>query len=115
MDIAEEALKGILPDYKNKPLTPELIQKKVSDYFGIKVADITSEKRDMRFSYPRHIAMFLTKELTNLSYPDTAKAFGKKDHSTILHACRKIDTMFKDDPDTKTRIETIKNLLKEQT
>jgi len=111
-ELAEEALKGILPDSKNTLLTPEIIQKKVSDYFGIKICDITSEKRDQRFSYPRHIAMYLTKELTSLSLPDTAKAFSKKDHSTVLHACRKIATLFEEEPSTKQNIENIKNLLK---
>jgi chromosomal replication initiator protein len=111
-ELAEEALKGILPDSKDRLMTPEIIQKKVSDYFGVKVSDITSVKRDQRFSYPRHIAMFLSKELTSLSLPDTAKAFGKKDHSTVIHACRKIATLIEEEPSTRQNIENIKNLLK---
>jgi chromosomal replication initiator protein len=112
LELAYEALKGILPDTKNKLLTPEIIQKKVSEYFGIRQVDIVSEKRDQRFSFPRQIAMYLTRELTTLSTPDTAKAFGKKDHSTVLHACRKI-TSLTDDPTTKSSLENIKNMLKE--
>lgn len=112
LELAHDALKGILPDTKNKLLTPEIIQKKVSDYFGIKQTDIVSEKRDQRFAYPRQIAMFLTRELTSLSTPDTAKAFGKKDHSTVLHACKKVSLLI-DDPSTKSTIENIKNLLKD--
>lgn len=111
--MAKEVLKDILSEGKDKTLTPEIIQKKVSEYFGIKVNDIISEKRDQRFSYPRQIAMYFTREMTNLSTPDTAKAFGKKDHSTVLHACKKISSLLADNPSTKNDIDNIKNLLKD--
>ncbi|MDQ7826752.1 MAG: chromosomal replication initiator protein DnaA [Candidatus Eremiobacteraeota bacterium] len=113
LQIAQDALKSILPDTQDRFLTPEIIQKKVAEYFGIKATDIISIRRDQRFAYPRHIAMYLTKELTNLSYPDTAKAFGKKDHSTVIHAYNKVTGLL-DDPSTKNNIENIKNQLKDR-
>lgn len=111
-ELAREALKNILPDGKDKFVTPEMIQNKAAEYFGIKRSDIISERRDQIFSYTRHIAMFLTRDLTNLSLPDIARAFNRTDHTTVLHACKKV-TRLLEGPKTRNEVENIRNLLKE--
>ena len=71
----------------------ENIQKTVADYYKIKVADMHSKKRSRNFSRPRQVAMTLTRELTNLSFPEIAEAFGGRHHTTIMHACDEIEQL----------------------
>lgn len=87
--MAKHILKDIMTSSDIQP-TPELIKKNVAKYFNIKVADIESKKRDRIFSNPRQIAMYLCRELTDLSLHQISDSFGGKDHTTILHACKKI-------------------------
>lgn len=89
IDLAKEALKDILA-VQNRQVSLEAIQKTVADYYKIKVADMFSKKRSRIVSRPRQIAMMLTKELTQLSYPDIGEAFGGRNHSTVIHAVRTI-------------------------
>jgi chromosomal replication initiator protein len=111
-ELAKEALKNIIPVGRDRTVTPEMIQTRSAEYFGIKRADIISDKRDQIFSYTRHIAMFLTRELTNMSLPDIARAFNRTDHTTVLHACKKVNKLL-EGPKTRNEVENIKNLLKE--
>jgi chromosomal replication initiator protein len=68
----------------------ELVQKTVSDYYKIKVADMYSQKRTRAIARPRQVAMWLSRELTSHSLPEIGEAFGGRDHTTVLHACRTI-------------------------
>jgi chromosomal replication initiator protein len=89
MDFAKEALKDLLA-LQDKLVTVENIQKTVADYYKIRVADLLSERRSRSVARPRQLAMTLAKELTNHSLPEIGDAFGGRDHTTVLHACRKI-------------------------
>ncbi len=89
LELAKEALKDVLHAY-NRQLTVEHIQKTVADYYKIKVADMHSKKRTRVVARPRQVAMYLTKELTPMSLPAIGEAFGGRDHTTVLHACRTI-------------------------
>lgn len=89
MDFAKEALKDLLA-LQDKLVTIENIQKTVADYYKIRVADLLSERRSRSVARPRQLAMALAKELTNHSLPEIGDAFGGRDHTTVLHACRKI-------------------------
>ncbi|MDD5296029.1 MAG: chromosomal replication initiator protein DnaA [Rhodocyclaceae bacterium] len=89
LDLAKEALKDLLGAH-NRQLTLEHIQKTVADYYKIKVADMHSKKRTRAIARPRQIAMWLAKELTPFSYPAIGDAFGNRDHTTVLHACRTV-------------------------
>lgn len=89
LEVAKEALKDLLHAH-NRQLTIEHIQKTVADYFKIKVADMHSKKRTRVIARPRQVAMWLTKELTPMSLPAIGEAFGGRDHTTVLHACRTI-------------------------
>lgn len=89
LDLAKEALKDLLA-VQNRQISIENIQKTVADYYKIKVAEMHSKKRSRVVARPRQVAMALAKELTALSLPDIGDAFGGRDHTTVLHACRKI-------------------------
>jgi len=89
LEVAKEALKDLLNAH-NRQLTAEFIQKTVADYYKIKVADMHSKKRTRVIARPRQVAMFLAKDLTPMSLPAIGEAFGGRDHTTVLHACRTI-------------------------
>ena len=89
IDVAKEALKDVI-GATNRQITLELIQKTVADYYKIKVADMYSPKRTRAIARPRQVAMWLCRELTTHSLPEIGDAFGGRDHTTVLHACRTI-------------------------
>jgi chromosomal replication initiator protein len=89
IEVAKEALKDVIGAH-NRQITLELIQKYVSDYYKIKVADMYSQKRTRAIARPRQIAMWLARELTPHSLPEIGDAFGGRDHTTVLHACRTV-------------------------
>ena len=89
VDLCREALRDLLA-VQNRQISIENIQKTVADYYKIKVSEMYSKKRTRNVARPRQIAMALAKELTQLSLPDIGEAFGGRDHTTVLHACRKV-------------------------
>jgi chromosomal replication initiator protein len=89
IQLAREALKDLL-SIQNRQIGVENIQKTVADFYKIKVADMYSKKRPASIARPRQIAMFLAKELTQKSLPEIGELFGGRDHTTVLHAVRKI-------------------------
>src|SRR5207253_4410010 len=89
IDFAQEALRDLLA-LQDKLVTIENIQKTVAEYYKVKVADLLSKRRSRSVARPRQIAMALAKELTNHSLPEVGDAFGGRDHTTVLHACRMI-------------------------
>ncbi len=89
LEVAKEALKDLLNAH-NRQLSIEHIQKTVADYYKIKVADMHSKKRTRVIARPRQVAMWLAKDLTPMSLPAIGDAFGGRDHTTVLHACRTI-------------------------
>lgn len=88
-DFARQALKELLAVH-DKPVTIEKIQKQVAAYYKIRVADLLSSRRTRSITRPRQLAMSITKQLTRHSLPEIGGAFGGRDHTTVLHACRKI-------------------------
>jgi chromosomal replication initiator protein len=97
VDLAKEALKDLLA-VQHRQISIENIQKLVADYYRIKVADMFSKKRTRNLVRPRQIAMHLAKELTDLSLPEIGQAFGGRDHTTVLHAYRKVEELKNSDP-----------------
>jgi chromosomal replication initiator protein len=89
VELCREALRDLLA-VQNRQISIENIQKTVADYYKIKVSEMYSKKRTRNVARPRQIAMALAKELTQLSLPDIGEAFGGRDHTTVLHACRKV-------------------------
>jgi len=89
VDLCRDALKDLLA-LQSRQISIDNIQKTVADYYKIKVSEMYSKKRSRNIARPRQVAMALAKELTHLSLPDIGEAFGGRDHTTVLHACRKI-------------------------
>lgn len=96
VDFAKLALRHMLSSH-DKVVTMENIQKKVADFYGIRRDDLTSKSRRQAIARPRQVAMALCKELTRHSLPEIGEAFGGRDHTTVLHACRKIAKLCEDD------------------
>jgi chromosomal replication initiator protein len=92
IDLAKEALKDLLAA-QNKQVSIENIQKTVADFYRIKIIELLSKKRTRIIARPRQIAMTLARELTQLSLPEIGNAFGGRDHSTVLHACKTIESL----------------------
>ena len=95
-DFARQALKELLA-VQDKPITIDNIQKLVAEYYKIRVADLLSSRRNRSITRPRQIAMSLAKSLTRHSLPEIGNAFGGRDHTTVLHACRKIESLRSED------------------
>ena len=108
LDFAKEALRDLLA-LQDKLVTIDNIQKTVAEYFKIRVADLLSKRRSRSITRPRQIAMSLGKELTNHSLPEIGDAFGGRDHTTVLHACKRVKFL----RETETRVsEDYQNLLR---
>lgn len=108
LDFAKESLRDLLA-LQEKLVTIENIQKTVGEYFKIRVADLLSKKRSRSIARPRQVAMALAKELTNHSLPEIGDAFGGRDHTTVLHACRKVVELRRSDAKVS---EDFSNLLR---
>ena len=95
----------------NKLITIEDIQKKVSEHFSVKMSEMFSARRSKSVVIPRQVAMYLSKELTNLSYPEIGRNFGGKDHTTIIHASKKIDKLLNENSHISEDIKLLKSIL----
>jgi chromosomal replication initiator protein len=96
LDLAKEALRDIL-NVASRQVSVEGIQKTVAEYFKLKISDMHSKKRNRNVARPRQVAMALAKDLTQMSLPEIGEAFGNRDHTTVLHACRTIASLRKQD------------------
>ncbi len=96
LEFARDALRDLIA-VQEKLITIENIQKTVAEYFKVRVADLLSKRRNRSIARPRQIAMSLAKELTNRSLPEIGDAFGGRDHTTVLHACRKVHELRQED------------------
>ena len=108
--LSEEAIADVVHN-QNKVLSIEYIQDVVAKYFNISVADLKGSRRSSDVVFPRQIAMYLCKSVAQISYPKIGNAFGKRDHSTVMHACEKIESEINQNSNTKLIVETVKNSL----
>ena len=114
IDTADEVLKDIISNHRPRKITPELIQKVIAEHFQMKIEDMKSRKRNRPIAFPRQIAMYLCRELTDLSLPKIGELFGGRDHTTVIHACDKISTSIESDLQVKRAInELIKKITEE--
>ena len=111
IELAKEALKDLIGAV-NRQITVDNIQKTVADYFKIKVADLFSKKRSRQIARPRQVAMWLAKNLTSQSYPSIGEAFGGRDHTTVLHAVRTIDSLRSKDNELNHDVHVLLQVLK---
>ena len=110
LDMAKNILKDILVE-KNKAVSTEQVQKIVAAYYGLKTSDLKSAKRHKALVLARQVAMYLTRMLTSHSYPDIGQQFGGKDHSTIIHAIKKIERLMVEDQQLRSTVEDLKKSL----
>ena len=107
VEFAEEALKDLISPDSRREITPELIIDIVAEHFNIKPEDILSQKRSADIVYPRQIAMYLCRQMTTNTVQSLGKAFGNRDHTTILHGADKINKMVISDENTKSTIDIL--------
>lgn len=110
MEMAEKAINDVVTN-KEKVLSYDLIQETVAKYFNITVNDLKGSRRSNDIALPRQIAMYLCRNIAQMSTNAIGACFGKRDHSTVLHACNKIDKDIKQDNNLKMVVDSVKNLI----
>lgn len=111
-EMAEKAINDIVLQ-KEKIISADYIQEVVAKYFNIDKKDLVSTKKSNDIAYPRQIAMYLCRVIGDITYPKIGEAFGGKDHSTVMHACRKIEKEIKEKTNTKLIVESVKNIIQD--
>ena len=106
IDVAQEVLRDLLKS-NEKFVTIEIIQRKVCEYFSIKLYDMTSSKMLKKITKARHVAMYLSKQLKTKSLPEIGRSFGGKDHATVIHAVKKVKEMIEDDKEFAVDLEIL--------
>ena len=104
--VAYEVLKDMIVETQKK-ITIDLIQRKVAEYFEIRPSDMAAKRRSKNVVYPRHIAMYLSRELTTFSFPEIGDQFGGRDHTTVLHGCEKIRKDIRKDQKVKSLVDKL--------
>ena len=110
MEMAEKAINTIVSQ-QEKVISSEYIQDVVGKYFNIDPKDLRGSKRSNDITFPRQIAMYLCRNVANMSLPQIGKDFGKRDHTTVMHACTKIEKEIKEKSNTKLIVESVKNII----
>lgn len=105
--LAKEVLKDIISPDEKKTITSKLIIDVVAEHFNITPEEIRSQKRDAKYAYPRQVAMYLCRKMTDDSFLDIAKMLGKKDHSTVINGCKRISNELETSETTRNNIEII--------
>ena len=111
-ELAAQVLGRYVDEKKFTELSPDVVQRAVASAFNLELADLISESRRKDLALARHVAMYLCRELTRYSLPAIGKAFGGKDHSTILHACKRVQSLVENDPSIKEIVATLSGDLK---
>ena len=109
-EMAERAINDIVAQ-QEKVISSEFIQETVAKYFNISAKDLRGSKRSNDIAFPRQIAMYLCRNVAQMSLPQIGKDFGKRDHTTVMHACNKIESDIKENSNTKLIVESVKNIL----
>ena len=110
VEMAERAINDIIAQ-QEKVFSSEFVQETVAKYFNIDAKDIRGSKRSNDVAFPRQIAMYLCRNVAQMSLPQIGKDFGKRDHTTVMHACTKIEQEIKENQNTKLIVESVKNIL----
>ncbi|MFK2826555.1 chromosomal replication initiator protein DnaA [Bacillus sp. B190/17] len=111
-DLAAEALKDIIPSSKPKVITIQDIQRVVGEQYNVKLEDFKAKKRTKSIAFPRQIAMYLSRELTDFSLPKIGEEFGGRDHTTVIHAHEKISKLLDTDSQLQSNVKEIQSILK---
>jgi len=90
VDLAAEILKALLPASAGRPITIQLIQRATAEHFGLRVEEMRAKRRTKGIAFPRQVAMYLARELTDASLPRIGEEFGGRDHTNVMHACDRV-------------------------
>ena len=107
LEMANEVLKDVISSSKTQRVTIPLIQQAVAEYFNIQIEDLKAQRRTKNITFPRQIAMYIIRELTDYSLPKIGEEFGGRDHTTVIHAYEKIQNSIKEDPEIDRVIKTL--------
>lgn len=107
VDLASEALKDIISNKESAPVTIKTIQESVANYYNLRIEDLKSQRRTRNIAYPRQIAMYLSRKLTDMSLPKIGEEFGGRDHTTVIHAYEKISENLKTDEGLQSMVNDI--------
>ena len=112
MEMSEQAINAVIMQ-KNSIISIEYIQEVICKYFNITIKDLKSSQRSSDITFPRQIGMYLSRILTNESFPKIGEAFGKRDHTTIMHGYKKIEQEIKQNPESNTKliVDSVKKIL----
>jgi len=110
LELAEKTINEV-KSASEKVLSSDFVKETVAKYFNINKDDLASNKRSNEIAFPRQIAMYLCREVANMSYPKIGEDFGNRDHSTVMHACKKIEKEVKDKNNTRLIVESVKNII----
>jgi chromosomal replication initiator protein len=113
LELAQRAIKDIVPHMGDKQITIDSIQRKVAGYFDLRLSDMKIKKRDRAFAFPRHIAMYLCRELTDTSLQEIGENFGGRDHTTIIHGYNKIKEQLVKDRNLENILNQLMESIKE--
>ncbi|MFW5710836.1 MAG: chromosomal replication initiator protein DnaA [Spirochaetia bacterium] len=113
VDIAQEQLKDVFSSPKQSNITIEIIQRAVADYFNLSPYDLRGKKRTKAIAFPRQIAMYITREITEFSTTEVGLEFGGRDHTTVMHACQRIESRMQTDPYLEPTIQRLIRQIKE--
>jgi len=114
LDMAHSVLKDIFPERSIKPISIATIQQEVCKFFGVTRNELIGDKRNQAIVFPRQVAMYLCRELTDHSLPAIGGEFGGRDHTTVIHANTKIQRLMKEQRDVYNQIQTLTNLIRQK-
>ena len=112
--MAKEVLLTVFPEHSMRPISVTSIQREACRFFGISHADLVGSKRSQSIVYPRQIAMYLSRELTDLSLPKIGDEFGGRDHTTVMHATAKIQKLMSEQRDVYNQVQQLTNAVKQK-
>ena len=110
MEMTEKAINDIISK-KEKVVSVDYIQEVVANYFNIDKKEFKNSKRSNDVAFPRQIAMYLCRNVASLSFKQIGDDFGKRDHTTVMHAYKKIEQELRDDPNTKLIVDSVKKII----
>jgi chromosomal replication initiator protein len=113
LEIAERQLKDFFTGYDQKNVTMDLVQRVVAEYFGLSLNDLKGKKRSKAIAFPRQLAMYIARDLTEFSTTEVGLEFGGRDHTTVMHACQRIEDRIKTDPTLAPAIQHLTRSIKE--
>jgi chromosomal replication initiator protein len=113
LEVAQQNLKDMFASPKQSNISIEIIQRVIADYFSLSYNDLKGKKRTQNIVFPRQLAMYIAREITEYSTTELGLEFGGRDHTTVMHACQKIEDRLKADPTLDSTIQTIIRMIKD--